>query len=53
MGLTEPIRGIEKTNIASLLGLDTILFMGMVRRAVSGRYVLIMPSTDEFKEETD
>lgn len=53
MGLLDAIRGAEKMIVPSPFGLETIRLMNMIRRYRDGVYVMIMPSPEIFKVETD
>lgn len=47
MGLIEAIQEGEKVIVPSPLNLETLRMMGMVKKDVLGRYVLVVPSLDD------
>lgn len=53
MCLLDMIRGAKKIIVPSSLGLETMRFIGMVRRYGSSTYVMIMPSLEIAKGEGD
>lgn len=53
MGLIEVVHGADKVIIPSPLGLEILCLMGMVKSDAPSRYLLVVLSPDESKDESD